>query len=104
MRDLKSGAENPKSLGYAFVAFEEHKDALKTLQVLNNNNSILGGNRVSLCSLSLYVNLKLCSSAQVPHQKVYFLAQRPIVEFSLENSRALEKKRRRIEKSQVSFL
>ena len=47
MRDLKSGAEKPKSLGYAFVAFEEHSDALKTLKVLNNNNAILGGSRVS---------------------------------------------------------
>ncbi|KAM7540929.1 hypothetical protein Aperf_G00000046425 [Anoplocephala perfoliata] len=71
MRDVKSGAVNPKSLGFAFVAFEEHEDALKTLQVLNNNNGILGGNR------------------------------KPIVEFSLENSRALEKKRRRQEKSMV---
>uniref|UniRef100_A0A5K3F6J6 RNA-binding protein 28 n=1 Tax=Mesocestoides corti TaxID=53468 RepID=A0A5K3F6J6_MESCO len=71
MRDIKSGAQNPKSLGYAFVAFEEHKDALKTLQVLNNNNGILGGNR------------------------------KPIVEFSLENSKALEKKRRRALKSQM---
>uniref|UniRef100_A0A0X3PLH5 RNA-binding protein 28 n=1 Tax=Schistocephalus solidus TaxID=70667 RepID=A0A0X3PLH5_SCHSO len=72
MRDLKSGKLNPKSLGYAFVAFDEHKDALKVLQVLNNNNAILGGSR------------------------------RPIVEFSLENSRALEKKRRRAEKSRVA--
>lgn len=47
MRDLKSGVEHPKSLGYAFVAFEEHGDALKALHALNNNNSILGGNRVS---------------------------------------------------------
>nr|CDS33613.1 RNA binding protein 28 [Hymenolepis microstoma] len=69
MRDLKSGAVNPKSLGFAFVAFEEHKDALKTLQVINNNEKILGGSR------------------------------KPIVEFSLENSRALEKRRRRQEKS-----
>ncbi|VDN13161.1 unnamed protein product [Dibothriocephalus latus] len=72
MRDLKSGKLNPKSLGYAFVAFDEHKDALKVLQVLNNNSAILGGSR------------------------------RPIVEFSLENSRALEKKRRRAEKSKVA--
>ncbi|VDL60013.1 unnamed protein product [Hymenolepis diminuta] len=69
MRDLKSGATKPKSLGFAFVAFEEHKDALKTLQVVNNNDKILGGGR------------------------------KPIVEFSLENSRALEKRRRRQEKS-----
>ncbi|VDO00955.1 unnamed protein product [Rodentolepis nana] len=47
MRDLKSGAVNPKSLGYAFVAFEEHKDALKALQVINNNEKILGGSRAS---------------------------------------------------------
>lgn len=47
MRDLKSGAAKPKSLGFAFVAFEEHKDALKTLQVINNNDKILGGGRVS---------------------------------------------------------
>nr|VZI33881.1 unnamed protein product [Spirometra erinaceieuropaei] len=71
MRDLKSGKSNPKSLGYAFVAFDEHKDALKVLQVLNNNSAILGGSR------------------------------RPIVEFSLENSRALEKRRRREEKSRM---
>ncbi|KAM3186910.1 hypothetical protein ACTXT7_003377 [Hymenolepis weldensis] len=69
MRDLKSGAAKPKSLGFAFVAFEEHKDALKTLQVINNNDKILGGGR------------------------------KPIVEFSLENSKALEKRRRRQEKS-----
>ncbi|VDK35563.1 unnamed protein product [Taenia asiatica] len=72
MRDLKSGAEHPKSLGYAFVAFEEHGDALKALHALNNNGTILGGNR------------------------------KPIVEFSLENSKALEKKRRREEKSQMA--
>ncbi len=48
MKNIKSGEKNPKSMGFAFVAFEEHKDALKTLQVLNNNSSILGGQRVSL--------------------------------------------------------
>ncbi|KAL5104219.1 RNA-binding protein 28 [Taenia crassiceps] len=69
MRDLKSGVEHSKSLGYAFVAFEEHGDALKALHALNNNSTILGGNR------------------------------KPIVEFSLENSKALERKRRRAEKS-----
>ncbi len=58
MRDLKSGAEKPKSFGFGFVAFEEHADAMKTLQSLNNNPDILGGNRVCF-KLSLVVSTVL---------------------------------------------
>ena len=33
----------------------------------------------------------------------FYLFQRPIVEFSLENRKALEAKQKRLEKSKVSF-
>nr|XP_057932024.1 RNA-binding protein 28 [Doryrhamphus excisus] len=51
-----------QSLGYGFVQFQEHEHALATLRYLNNNPNIFG-----------------------PHK-------RPIVEFSLEDSRKLKMK------------
>ncbi|CAH8648001.1 unnamed protein product [Dicrocoelium dendriticum] len=68
MRNLEPGRQQLRSLGYAFVSFTCHEDALKVLHGLNNNPNIF------------------------PNQR------RPIVEFSLENMQALEIKRRRIEK------
>uniref|UniRef100_A0A1I7XDA4 Glutathione peroxidase n=1 Tax=Heterorhabditis bacteriophora TaxID=37862 RepID=A0A1I7XDA4_HETBA len=55
----------PKSKGFAFVAFTEHKDALTCLQKLNNN------------------------------PKIFTNEKRPIIEFSIENLAALQAKERR---------
>ncbi|KAF8560867.1 hypothetical protein P879_04330 [Paragonimus westermani] len=68
MRNLQPGKQQFRSLGYAFISFTKHEDALKILHHLNNNAEVF------------------------PNQR------RPIVEFSLENMQALEKKRRRAEK------
>jgi RNA recognition motif-containing protein len=60
-----------KSRGCAFVEFESHEDALVCLRQMNNNAALFGGK-----------------------------AARPIVEFAVENVRALQiqqKKRRAIE-------
>ncbi|KAK6041043.1 hypothetical protein COOONC_21452 [Cooperia oncophora] len=56
---------NPKSKGFAFVNFSEHKDALQCLQKLNNNPNTFTNER------------------------------RPIVEFSIENLMAIRAKVRR---------
>ncbi|WKX93319.1 hypothetical protein Q1695_010958 [Nippostrongylus brasiliensis] len=56
---------NPRSKGFAFVNFTEHKDALQCLQKLNNN----------------------------PH--TFTNERRPIVEFSIENLLAIRAKARR---------
>ncbi|XP_070550742.1 RNA-binding protein 28-like isoform X1 [Ptychodera flava] len=71
MRDLSQvNSQNvPKSRGYAFVSFSEHEHALKAVRQVNNNPEIFGPEK------------------------------RPIVEFSLENKRALESKERRKQKS-----
>ncbi|PIO60731.1 hypothetical protein TELCIR_17765 [Teladorsagia circumcincta] len=53
---------NPRSKGFAFVNFSEHKDALQCLQKLNNN----------------------------PH--TFTNERRPIVEFSIENLMAIRAK------------
>ncbi|GAA48077.1 nucleolar protein 4 [Clonorchis sinensis] len=68
MRNLQPGKQQFRSLGYAFVSCSTHEDALKLLNALNNNPDVFKGQR------------------------------RPIVEFSLENMLALEKKRRRAER------
>ncbi|XP_038608803.1 RNA-binding protein 28 [Tachyglossus aculeatus] len=67
MRDLKGAAGNHKgqSLGYAFVEFQEHEHALAALRYTNNNPDIFGPQK------------------------------RPIVEFSLEDSRKLKVKEMR---------
>nr|AAW26989.1 SJCHGC08814 protein [Schistosoma japonicum] len=70
MRNLQPGRQQYRSLGYGFVAFNNHEDALNVLHGLNNNpNAFPPSNR------------------------------RPIVEFSLENIKALQLKQRRAEKS-----
>ncbi|KAM7003429.1 LOW QUALITY PROTEIN: RNA-binding protein 28 [Tautogolabrus adspersus] len=58
-----------QSLGYGFVQFQEHEHALSTLRYLNNNPDIFGPNK------------------------------RPIVEFSLEDSRKLKIKELRQQKN-----
>ncbi|CAJ1056855.1 RNA-binding protein 28 [Xyrichtys novacula] len=60
-----------QSLGYGFVEFQEHEHALATLRYLNNNPNIFCPNK------------------------------RPIVEFSLEDSKKLKIKELRQQKSQV---
>ncbi|XP_074534718.1 RNA-binding protein 28 [Halichoeres trimaculatus] len=60
-----------QSLGYGFVQFQEHEHALSTLRHLNNNPDIFGPNK------------------------------RPIVEFSLEDSRKLKIKEQRQQKSKM---
>ncbi|XP_060891166.1 RNA-binding protein 28 isoform X2 [Labrus mixtus] len=59
-RKPEKGQAMGQSLGYGFVQFEEHEHALSTLRYLNNNPDIFGPNK------------------------------RPIVEFSLEDSRKLK--------------
>ncbi|GBL91996.1 RNA-binding protein 28 [Araneus ventricosus] len=61
----------PLSKGFGFVSFEKHDDAMKALNVLNNNPNIFTAQR------------------------------RPIVEFSIENKVALLTKERRKEKIQM---
>uniref|UniRef100_UPI0037E859EC RNA-binding protein 28 n=1 Tax=Semicossyphus pulcher TaxID=241346 RepID=UPI0037E859EC len=62
-----------QSLGYGFVQFQEHEHALSTLRYLNNNPDIFGSHK------------------------------RPIVEFSLEDSRKLKIKEIRQQKSKEFF-
>nr|XP_020508551.1 RNA-binding protein 28 isoform X1 [Labrus bergylta] len=59
-RKPEKGQAMGQSLGYGFVQFDEHEHALSTLRYLNNNPDIFGPNK------------------------------RPIVEFSLEDSRKLK--------------
>uniref|UniRef100_A0A8C6WHD1 RNA-binding protein 28 n=1 Tax=Neogobius melanostomus TaxID=47308 RepID=A0A8C6WHD1_9GOBI len=70
-RKPQKGQSMGQSLGYGFVQFGEHEHALSTLRRLNNNPDIFGPNK------------------------------RPIVEFSLEDSRKLQIKELRKQRSQV---
>ncbi|XP_029471873.1 RNA-binding protein 28 [Rhinatrema bivittatum] len=72
MRDLQGTARKKSSgpsLGYAFVEFQEHEHALAALRHINNNPDLFGSHK------------------------------RPIVEFSLEDSRKLKMKAMRAEHS-----
>ncbi|CAH8599554.1 unnamed protein product [Heterobilharzia americana] len=72
MRNLQPGRQQYRSLGYAFVTFDNHENAMKVLNGLNNNpNAFPPSNR------------------------------RPIVEFSVENLRALQLKQKRTQKCNV---
>lgn len=73
MRDLdRTNAKGlGKSRGYAFVAFTEHKHALTALRNTNNNPAVFGQDK------------------------------RLVVEFSLENKKALEAKQKRLEKAKI---
>ncbi|XP_061629443.1 RNA-binding protein 28 [Phyllopteryx taeniolatus] len=68
-RKPEKGQVMGQSLGYGFVQFTAHEHALATLRYLNNNPDIFGGHK------------------------------RPIVEFSLEDSRKLKIKEMRRQKS-----
>lgn len=71
MRNLKDIDENnePRSRGYGFITFMDHEHALAALRKINNNPNI-------------FTN-----------------AQRPVVEFSLENRSVLQARQKRMEKS-----
>merc|ERR1719188_555756 len=69
MKDIKTGQEKQTSKGYGFVTFAEHEDALLALRNTNNNPTIFTNDR------------------------------RPIVEFSIENRKALLARQKRLEKS-----
>ncbi|KAK2725690.1 hypothetical protein QYM36_000253 [Artemia franciscana] len=71
MKDLKSVDSKGKRLskGYGFVSFVRHEDALETLRRINNN------------------------------PEVFSINKRPIVEFSVENMKALRARERRLERS-----
>lgn len=69
-KDRLDGSGRGRSMGYGFVEFANHKDALAALRATNNNPAIFGADR------------------------------RPIVEFSLENSLVVKTKQRRVEKAQ----
>ncbi|XP_026167874.1 RNA-binding protein 28 isoform X2 [Mastacembelus armatus] len=70
-RKPQKGQVMGQSLGYGFVQFQDHEHALSTLRYLNNNPDIFG-----------------------PHK-------RPIVEFSLEDSRKLKIKEMRQQKNKL---
>ncbi|XP_047452539.1 RNA-binding protein 28 isoform X2 [Mugil cephalus] len=72
-RKPEKGQVMGQSLGYGFVQFHEHEHALSTLRYLNNNPEIFG-----------------------PHK-------RPIVEFSLEDSRKLKIKEIRHQKNKEFY-
>uniref|UniRef100_A0A8C2WZF6 RNA-binding protein 28 n=1 Tax=Cyclopterus lumpus TaxID=8103 RepID=A0A8C2WZF6_CYCLU len=67
----EKGQAMGQSLGYGFVQFQVHEHALSTLRYLNNNPDIFGSHK------------------------------RPIVEFSLEDSRKLQMKEMRQQKNKV---
>ncbi|XP_078364761.1 RNA-binding protein 28-like isoform X2 [Oculina patagonica] len=69
-KDRLDGSGRGRSMGFGFVEFANHKDALAALRATNNNPAIFGADR------------------------------RPIVEFSIENSLVLKTKQRRVEKAQ----
>lgn len=69
-KDRVDSSGRGRSMGYGFVEFANHKDALAALRATNNNPAIFGQDR------------------------------RPIVEFSIENSLVLKTKQRRLEKAQ----
>ena len=48
MRDMKGGAKDAPSKGYAFVTFTEHQSALNALRKLNNNPEVSDIDRISL--------------------------------------------------------
>lgn len=75
MRDMDrtDSLGNAKSLGYAFIEFDQHEHALKCLEQLNNNPN------------------------------TFTDTKRPIVEFSLENRLALNTKAVRLEKSRENL-
>ena len=68
-KDRVDSSGRGRSMGYGFVEFANHKDALAALRATNNNPAIFGADR------------------------------RPIVEFALENSLVLKTKQRRSEKA-----
>jgi len=57
--DRRTSENERRSKGFGFIAFKDHKSAMRTLEYLNNNPKIFGGNR------------------------------RPIVEFAIEDKRKL---------------
>ena len=69
-KDRLDSSGRGRSMGYGFVEFTNHKDALEALRATNNNPATFGADR------------------------------RPIVEFSIENSLVLKTKQRRVEKAQ----
>jgi len=64
-----TGVEKQQSKGFAFVSFSKHEDALLALRNVNNNPEVFTNDR------------------------------RPIVEFSIENRKALLARQKRLEKS-----
>ena len=66
---IRESKGSGESKGYGFLAFESHEDALQCLRKLNNNPAIFGKNN------------------------------RPIVEFSIENRKAVNARLKRLEKS-----
>lgn len=54
MRNLQPGRQQYRSLGYGFVAFTNHENALSVLYGLNNNpNAFPPSNRVSSSSYTV---------------------------------------------------
>lgn len=95
-----------QSLGYGFVQFKEHEHALGALRYLNNNPDIFGPNKVKCFCCAASGDILRCLGF---FSDIYFviemcfivILQRPIVEFSLEDSRKLKIKEMRQQKSKV---
>lgn len=68
-KDRVDASGQKRALGFAFIEFINHKDALTALRSTNNNPEVFGPNR------------------------------RPIVEFSIENSLALKAREQRLQRS-----
>lgn len=111
-----------QSLGYGFVQFREHEHALSALRYLNNNPDIFGPHKVRIYKGSRQIwhqpvfpimhwylfwqtNQRLFSWSSVGYWMcLYAFLQRPIVEFSLEDSRKLKMKEMRQQKNKVCLL
>lgn len=108
-----------QSLGYGFVQFRDHEHALSTLRYLNNNPDIFGSHKVdfgnglphklknslsfALLQLYLFTFLRLIVCCWISFYN-YVILQRPIVEFSLEDSRKLQIKEMRQQRNKVCFV
>lgn len=94
MRENKVTPDHPKgkSKGFGFMSFNSHQEALIALRKLNNNPKIFGTIHVS------FLNLQVKLFRFYP----FFLLQRPIVAFSIEDRAVHKVKESRKEKSKIN--
>ena len=80
-----------RSLGYGFVELTDHDAALRALRAINNNPAIFGSEQVYV--YMHIVRLTTCwlvSPSMYLCVDMFVCTQRPIVEFAVEDSRALK--------------